>query len=153
VRLVEAIAHATPGRSASETAHRPTGEAAGRPSTALVVGLDVFERVRVGAGQLAAAQAVRAAADAVRATLRDGDTVEPLGEDELAVWLDAAGGDELTAFCDRLARTLAAVPLPARQAPIAARIAIASSPDLPVDLAAHARIARAGSASDTRAAK
>jgi hypothetical protein len=152
-RLVEQIAEATPCRQAEE-ARLGSSDAPPRPSTALVISLDVFERVRLGAGQLAAAHSVGAAVDAVRAVLRDGDTVEPLGEDELVAWVSATGADEVAALRDRLAQALAAVPLPARLKPIAPRFALASSPTLPVDLAARARLThRSPANTEERAAR
>ena len=153
VRVVELIAQATPARRPPEDpAVTSSSEPAERQTTELVVSLDLFERVRLGAGQLAATDAVRAALDAVRGIMREGDTVAPLGEDELVVCANVATAGELATLQDRLVGALAAVPLPARLEPIAPRIAVAASATLPVDLTAHAKRSR-GPAFERRAAQ
>lgn len=108
------------GAAQPEPPTDPT-EGIDRTGTPLQIDLGVFERVRTGAGQLAAEQVVRDAVEAVAATLRAGDTITVTGDDTLLVW-SIEPADDLAVTGARIRSALAGVALPKRVAPIEATI-------------------------------
>jgi HD-GYP domain-containing protein (c-di-GMP phosphodiesterase class II) len=88
----------------------------------VVIDLDVFENVRVAAGQLTAERVVADATACLRALLRAGDLVEQLGEDRLGALVMVSDPAQLDVVCERMRATLSEVPVPRRASNINARI-------------------------------
>jgi GGDEF domain-containing protein len=88
----------------------------------VIVDLDVFENVRVAAGQLTAERVVADATAQLRSLLRAGDLVEQLGEDRLGALVVVSDPSQLDVVCERMRTTLSEVPVPRRATNINARI-------------------------------
>jgi HD-GYP domain-containing protein (c-di-GMP phosphodiesterase class II) len=88
----------------------------------VIIDLDVFENVRVAAGQLTAERVVADATARLRVLLRAGDLVEQLGEDRLGALVMVSDPGQLEVVCERMRATLSEVPVPRRATNINARI-------------------------------
>jgi GGDEF domain-containing protein len=88
----------------------------------VIIDLDVFENVRVAAGQLTAERVVADATARLRALLRAGDLVDQLGEDRLGALVLVSDVGQLEVVCERMRATLSEVPVPRRATNINARI-------------------------------
>jgi HD-GYP domain-containing protein (c-di-GMP phosphodiesterase class II)/GGDEF domain-containing protein len=95
------------------------------PATKLgtvLIDLDVFENVRVAAGQLTAERVVADALARLRTLIRAGDLVEQLGEDQIGALIAVSDETQLEAVCNRMRTTLGEVPVPRRASNITPRI-------------------------------
>jgi HD-GYP domain-containing protein (c-di-GMP phosphodiesterase class II)/GGDEF domain-containing protein len=95
------------------------------PATKLgtvLIDLDVFENVRVAAGQLTAERVVADALARLRTLIRAGDLVEQLGEDQIGALIAVSDETQLEAVCTRMRTTLSEVPVPRRASNISPRI-------------------------------
>jgi diguanylate cyclase (GGDEF)-like protein len=79
----------------------------GEPLSVLVVDLDDLKRINDTGGHAAGDDALRALADALRATVRAGDTIFRLGGDEFAVVLPGATAEAARTVAERAQERLA----------------------------------------------
>ncbi len=87
----------------------------------VIIDLDVFENVRVAAGQLTAERVVADAVSRLRSLVRAGDLVEQLGEDRLGALVTVSDPGQIEVVCERMRATLSEVPVPRRAPAINAR--------------------------------
>lgn len=106
--------------------------------TVLQIRLDAFERIRRSAGQLVAQRVINDALEAVKGSVREGDVVELVGDDELLALVTLKAADEVTRLADRVQAALAGVVVPQRVLPITTTVTVAASTVAPVDPDAHA---------------
>lgn len=134
VRLAEAVA-------ASLAAWAPDPRSSDRPvvrssrgerRAILHVELRIFERVRLGAGQLVAERVVADAELRIRDVLRKNDALVRVGDDEFAISALVSDSAALQGLGRRLAAAIEMVPLPARLEP--ADPAITAGPAEDADL-------------------
>ncbi|MFG1610769.1 GGDEF domain-containing protein [Actinoplanes sp. NPDC049265] len=97
----------------------------GRPFALLMVDLDHFKRLNDTYGHQAGDDALRVAADVLRAHCRPGDLVARYGGEEFMVILGRSDRDAAFAHADRLCRAIAAAP---STVPITASIGLAMFP-------------------------
>jgi|1186.fasta_scaffold00108_3 GGDEF domain-containing protein len=122
-------------------------------SRALVVAeLNVFEDVRIVAGQLSAQRVVEEAAARMRRLVRGDDMVVTLGEDMLALVVEVPDQETLDAICERAEMALREVPVPRRAIGLRPRLR-ASLPPFTSDRYVHEVAVSLGlAAPDQRAA-
>jgi HD-GYP domain-containing protein (c-di-GMP phosphodiesterase class II)/GGDEF domain-containing protein len=103
------------------------------------VDLAVFDRVRIGAGQLVAERVVAEAERALRSVLRQNDAVVRLGDDRFGVSTVVRETSDLDVIRRRLLDVLADVPLPRRLERLSPRILV-STADRAAESAELARV-------------
>jgi GGDEF domain-containing protein len=96
----------------------------------MVIDLQVFENVRVAAGQLTAERVVADAIGRLRMLLRAGDVIEQLGEDRLGALIAVSDETQLEAVCARMRATLGDVPVPRRASNIDPQIVYSVNAEL-----------------------
>ena len=96
----------------------------------VIIDLQVFENVRVAAGQLTAERVVADAIGRLRILLRAGDIVEQLDEDRLGALIAVSDETQLEAVCARMRTTLGEVPVPRRASNIDPRIVYSVNAEL-----------------------
>ena len=96
----------------------------------VIIDLQVFENVRIAAGQLTAERVVADAIGRLRLLLRAGDIVEQLDEDRLGALIAVSDETQLEAVCARMRTTLGEVPVPRRASNIDPRIVYSVNAEL-----------------------
>lgn len=126
LNLVQDIAAALAGRGPDPTTPVRETLFRGQAGRAVVlVDLQAFERLRVGAGQLVAEQVVAEVRSSVRGALRQQDAVLGLDHDRFVISTLTSDGSKLDALVERMREIMRQVQVPARLAPIEPRIVVA----------------------------
>jgi diguanylate cyclase (GGDEF)-like protein len=94
----------------------------GTPLTVVLIDVDGLKRINDGFGHAIGDRAIRAVADALRASRRDHDVATRLGGDEFAVVIPDADLEGAARFIARVQAALGAIALDGAQPPIEVRV-------------------------------